>query len=334
MVDPLLEARFDVIGVGNAIVDVIARSTEEFIVEQGLTKGSMLLIDEERAADLYGLVTARIEVEASGGSAANTVAGVASFGGRAGYIGKVSADGLGETFGTDMRSLGVEFSIPASTDGPPTARCIILVTPDAQRTLNTYLGVSVMLEPVDVNPETVAAGRILFCEGYLWDVESAKQAIRKAMEISADAGRLVSLTLSDTFCIDRHHQEFLELVSGPVDILFANRPELSRLYECDFDAAVGKVAGEVDLAFVTMGADGSLILSEGEVVEIAPERLGPVVDTTGAGDQYAAGALYGLSRGFSLADTGRLASLAAGEVISHMGPRPHRPLSDFIDWLD
>ncbi len=320
------------VGVGNAIVDVIARSSEEFIVEQGLTKGSMLLIDEARAAELYDLVDP--EVEASGGSAANTVAGVASFGGRAGYIGKVNADGLGRIFGNDMRSLGVDFSIPPSEDGPSTARCIILVTPDAQRTLNTYLGVSVMLEPADVNPETVAAGKILFCEGYLWDVESAKQAIRKAMDIAADAGRLVSLTLSDTFCIDRHHQEFLELVAGPVDVLFANKAELTRLYECDFDAAVKRLAGVVPMAFVTMGAEGSLILSEGDVLEVQPERLGPVVDTTGAGDQYAAGALYGLSRGLPLATTGRLASLAAGEVICHMGPRPLRPLSDFLSWPD
>ncbi len=317
-------------GVGNAIVDVIARSDEEFIVEQGLTKGSMLLIDEARAAELYDLVEP--EVEASGGSAANTVAGVASFGGRAGYIGKVNDDRLGHIFGADMRSLGVDFSIPSAADGSSTARCIILVTPDAQRTLNTYLGVSVMLEPADVNPEVVSAGRILFCEGYLWDVESAKQAIRKAMDIAADAGRLVSLTLSDPFCIGRHHQEFLELVSGPVDVLFANKAELSRLYECDFDDAVKRVAGEVNLAFVTMGAAGSLILHDGDVIEIAAERLGPVVDTTGAGDQYAAGALYGLSHGIPLPRTGRLASLAAAEVISHMGPRPRRPLSDFLDW--
>ncbi|MDH4276865.1 MAG: adenosine kinase [Acidimicrobiia bacterium] len=326
----MVEVQFDVVGVGNAIVDIIARSSEEFVVEQGLTKGSMLLIDEDRADQLYGLVDP--EVEASGGSAANTVAGVASFGGRAAFIGKVDHDDLGATFGDDMRALGVDFSIPPASEGPATARCIILVTPDAQRTLNTYLGVSVMLEPADVNPEVVSAGRILFCEGYLWDVESAKQAIRKAMEIAADAGRLVSLTLSDSFCIDRHHREFLALVTGPVDVLFANRAELTRLYECDFDAAVSRLAGEVGLAFVTMGADGSLILSEGEVIEIAAERLGPVVDTTGAGDQYAAGALYGLSRGLPLAQTGRLASLAAAEVISHMGPRPLRPLSDFLDW--
>ncbi len=330
VVDPVVDGPFDVVGVGNAIVDIIARSSEEFIVEQGLMKGSMLLIDEARADELYELVDP--EVEASGGSAANTVAGVASFGGRAAYIGKVDHDDLGATFSSDMRALGVDFSIPPASEGPATARCIILVTPDAQRTLNTYLGVSVLLEPADVNPEVVSAGRILFCEGYLWDVESAKQAIRKAMEIAADAGRLVSLTLSDSFCIDRHHREFLELVSGPVDVLFANRAELTRLYECEFDAAVTRLAGEVDLAFVTMGSDGSLILSEGKIIEIAAERVGPVVDTTGAGDQYAAGALYGLSRGLPLAEAGRLASLAAAEVISHMGPRPLRPLSEFLDW--
>ncbi|MDH3295608.1 MAG: adenosine kinase, partial [Acidimicrobiia bacterium] len=177
-----------------------------------------------------------------------------------------------------------------------------------------------------------ADARILFCEGYLWDVESAKQAIRKAMGVAAEAGRLVSLTLSDSFCIDRHHEEFLELVAGPVDILFANRAELTHLYGCDLDQAIKRVADEVELSFVTLGADGSRIVHDGSVIEISPERLGPVVDSTGAGDQYAAGALYGVSRGLPLAQAGRLGSLAAAEVISHMGPRPLRPLSDFLDW--
>ncbi len=326
----MVTAPLDVVGVGNAIVDVVARSTDDFITEQGLTKGSMMLIDEDRADELYRAVTP--EVEASGGSAANTVAGVASFGGRSGYIGKVSQDELGDVFATDMQSLGVDFSIPASSDGPPTARCIILVTPDAQRTLNTYLGVSVMLAPADVNPDTASAGKILFCEGYLWDVQSAKQAIRKAMDIAADAGRQVAFTLSDSFCIERHHEEFLDLVSGPIDVLFANRSELTRLYECDLESAITRVGQEVELAFVTKGSEGSVIVANGERIVIAPEQLGPVVDTTGAGDQYAAGALFGLSQGIPLAETGRLASLAAGEVISHMGPRPARPLSDFLDW--
>jgi sugar/nucleoside kinase (ribokinase family) len=326
----VVDAEFDVVGVGNAIVDVIARSTEEFIVDQGLTKGSMLLIDEKRADELYQMISP--EVEASGGSVANTVAGVASFGGSAAFIGKVSDDKLGDVFAHDMRSLGVDFDITPDGEGPPTARCMILVTPDTQRTLNTYLGVSVLLEPADVNPETVAAGKILFCEGYLWDVDSAKQAIRKAMGISAEADRRVSLTLSDTFCIDRHHEEFLDLVAGPVDILFANKAELTHLYDCDLDSAVKRVAGEVELSFVTMGAEGSRIVYQGDMIEVQPENVGPVIDSTGAGDQYAAGALYGVSRGLPLAETGRIASLAAAEVIAHMGPRPLRPLSDFLDW--
>jgi len=326
----VVEQEVDVVGVGNAIVDVIARSSEQFLVEQQLTKGSMLLIDEDRANELYRMITP--EVEASGGSVANAVAGVASFGGNASFIGKVTDDALGDVFAEDMRSLGVGFDVPFGRGGPPTARCMILVTPDAQRTLNTYLGVSVMLEPADVDPSTVAAANILFCEGYIWDVESAKQAVRKAMAVSADAGRKVSLTLSDTFCIDRHHQEFLDLVNGPVDILFANRAELTHLYQCDLDTAIRRVADEVELSFVTLGADGSRIVHDGSVIEIMPEHLGEVVDTTGAGDQYAAGALYGVSRGLPLAEAGRIGSLAAAEVISHMGPRPLRPLSDFLDW--
>ncbi len=326
----MVEPEHDVVGVGNAIVDVIARAEEEFLVEQEMTKGSMFLIDEARANELYGMIDP--EVEASGGSAANTVAGVASFGANAAYIGKVSNDGLGSVFASDMRSLGVDFDVPPDPDGPPTARCMILVTPDAQRTLNTYLGVSVMLAPPDINPDTVAAGKILFCEGYIWDVESAKQAIRKAMSVAADADRKVSLTLSDTFCIDRHHEEFLELVNGPVDILFANRAELTHLYQCDLDTAIKRVSNEVELSFVTLGADGSKIVYDGRVIDISAEHLGPVVDTTGAGDQYAAGALYGVSKGIPLEQAGRLASLAAAEVISHMGPRPLRPLTDFLDW--
>jgi fructokinase len=334
----------DVVGVGNAIVDVIGVSSDAFLDEQGLNKGAMHLIDHDRADELYRLMAASHSgdsdhpgdtnlVESSGGSAANTMAGIASFGGSASYIGKVSDDYLGGVFIDDMRSLGVEFDIKPAIVGPPTARCLILVTPDAQRTLSTYLGVSVMLEPGDVDADTVAAGRILFCEGYLWDVESAKQAIRKAMAVAGDAGRQVALTLSDPFCIERHHREFLELVAGPVDILFANEAELTRLYECELSEAVDRVATEVPLACVTLGARGSWLISHGERVRVAPEKVDPVVDTTGAGDQYAAGVLFGLSTGLSLVDSGRLGSLAAAEVISHVGPRPRRPLSEFLDQL-
>lgn len=318
----------DVVGVGNAIVDVLATATEDFVADQGLQKGSMSLIDSHRAQELYGLLGTT--VKASGGSAANTMVGIASFGGAAAYIGKVSDDELGKVFAEDMRSIGVSFDQIPATDGPPTAMCLVLVTPDAQRTMSTFLGISALLEPQDVRPELVESAPLLFCEGYLWDVQSAKLAIRKAMDLAVGAGSRVALTLSDPFCIDRHHQEFLDLVSGPVDVLFANRAELTRLYECDLDAAVNIVADQVELACVTLSEAGSLLLADGEIIEVAPELVGPVVDTTGAGDQYAAGVLFGLSQGLPLPEVGRLGSLAAAEVISHIGPRPERPLSEFL----
>jgi sugar/nucleoside kinase (ribokinase family) len=281
----------------------------------------MTLIDDARAHQLYDLMGPGIE--ASGGSAANTMAGVASFGGTSSYIGKVSADTLGEVFGHDMRSTGVEFEVPPATSGPATARCLILVTPDAERTMSTYLGISSLLEPSDIRPATVESGRLLFCEGYLWDVESAKQAIRHAMDIARGAGRRSSLTLSDTFCVERHHAEFRELVERRVDVLFANAAELATLYETDdLDAGVAAVGKDVDLACVTLGDRGSLLIEDGEVVEIDVVNVDKVVDTTGAGDQYAAGVLYGLSQGFALVECGRLGSVAAAEVISHVGPRP------------
>lgn len=318
----------DVVGVGNAMVDVLATTSDEFVDGQGLEKGSMSLIDQDRAQELYAMLGESIQ--ASGGSAANTMAGIASFGGTAAYIGKVSDDELGKVFAEDMNEIGVSFNQETNSSGPPTAMCLVLVTPDAQRTLNTFLGVSALLEPDDVRPETVRRAPLLFCEGYLWDVESAKQAIRKAMDLALEAGAKVALTLSDTFCIDRHHQEFLELVKGPVEILFANKAELTTLYECDLDEAVKKVAEDVELACVTLSEEGSWLVSNGEIIEIAAEEVGTVVDTTGAGDQYAAGVLYGLSKGMPLPEVGRLGSLAAAEVISHLGPRPERPLSDFL----
>ncbi len=318
----------DVVGVGNAMVDVLTTTSDEFVAGQGLDKGSMSLIDADRAQELFSLIGDA--VKASGGSAANTMAGIASFGGSAAYIGKVSDDDLGRFFAEDMNSIGVRFEQPLADRGPATAMCVVLVTPDAQRTMSTYLGVSALLEPTDVNPAAIEGASVLFCEGYLWDAEPAKLAIRKAMDLAAAGGTKVSLTLSDTFCIERHHQEFLDLVDGPVDVLFANRAELTRLYECELDDAVSRVAKTVDLAFVTLSEEGSLIVNQGEVIEIAAEPVADVVDTTGAGDQYAAGVLYGLSKGMPLADAGRLGSLAASEVISHVGPRPNRPLSDFL----
>lgn len=317
----------DVVGVGNAIVDVITQSTDDFLAEQGLAKGSMSLIDDDRAHELYSLMGTGIE--ASGGSAANTMAGVASFGGTASYIGKTADDQLGEVFGHDMRSIGVNFDCDSAAGGPATARCLILVTPDAQRTMNTFLGVSALLEPGDISETTVASGRLLFCEGYLWDVESAKQAIRTAMDMARAADRRSALTLSDTFCVERHRDEFRQLVGERVDVLFANEAELISLYQADnLSTAVDAASQDVELACVTLGANGSLLVEGSSVTEVAAEEVGAVVDTTGAGDQYAAGVLFGLAAGKPLAESGRLGSLAAAEVISHVGPRPQRSLKE------
>ena len=287
----------------------------------------MTLIDEARAIELYDLMGPGIE--ASGGSAGNTMVGIASLGGSASYIGKVYDDTLGMVFAHDMRASGVSYDVPPAPEGPPTGRSLILVTPDAQRTMNTYLGISSQLEPNDVDPETVAAARLLFCEGYIWDMPDAKQAIRKAIEVSLAAGGRVALTLSDTFCVDRHHAEFLDLIAGPVEVLFANRAELARLYESDdLDASVARLGTEVGLGCVTLGKHGSLLVSGSDVVQIDEFEVGKVVDTTGAGDQYAAGVLFGLSRGLPLKECGRLGSLAAAEVISHVGPRPQVSLKE------
>jgi len=320
--------RVDVVGVGNAIVDVISQATEEFLDAQGLDKGSMALIDQTRALELYDLVGDSIK--ASGGSAANTMAGVASFGGSATYLGKVADDDLGEFFASDMQSMGVQFSQKPPVDGPPTGRSLILVTPDAQRTMNTFLGVSSLLEPDDVDPEKVTPGKLLFCEGYLWDMPSAKAAIRKAMDVAKQAGNQVALTLSDSFCVQRHHQDFLSLVDGPVDVLFANEAELAALYGVSVEDAVEIVRKKVGLACLTQGKKGSILVTADEAVRIEAEEIAPVIDTTGAGDQYAAGVLYGLARGLELPQVGRLGSFAAAEVISHIGPRPHQPLSNFL----
>jgi len=323
----------DVVGVGNAMVDVIATTSDDFVEAEGLVKNSMTLIDEARAKQLYG--TMGPGIEASGGSCANTMAGIASFGGTAAYIGKVSDDQLGEVFAHDMRATGVDFDVPFATSGPATARCLILVTPDAQRTMNTYLGISSLLEPSDVQEATVQRAKLLLCEGYLWDVDSAKQAIRKAMAVARKAGGRAALSLSDTFCVERHHQEFRDLVAGPVDVLFANRAELAALYETDnFEKAIEAARADVDLACITMGKKGSLLATPTELVEIEAAEIAPVVDTTGAGDQYAAGVLFGLARGFGLYEAGWLGSLAAAEVISHVGPRPARPLAELLDQPD
>lgn len=316
-----------IVGIGNAIVDVIAESQPDFLSSQDLVPGSMNLIDSDRAHELYELMGPAIET--SGGSAANTVAGIASFGGSAAYIGKVRNDQLGEVFAHDMRAIGVGFSADPGTEGPATARSLILVTPDAQRTMNTFLGISSLLSPDDVDGELCSAAPIVYCEGYLWDVDIAKEAMLKAMHANVAGGGRPALTLSDTFCVERHHAEFRDLVAGPIDILFANIHEAEALYDTDdIDAIVAEARTQVGLACITKGAEGSLLVTPTDIVEIQAHRVDELVDTTGAGDQYAAGVLHGLVSGHSLEVCGALGSMAAAEVIGHYGPRPRHSLAE------
>lgn len=314
------------VGLGNAIVDVIASVDDSFIAEHGLQKGAMTLIDAKRAVSLYDLMPPGTEV--GGGSAANTMVGIASFGSDASYIGKVSDDALGHTFRDDLRSAGVNYDMGLATNGPPTARCLIQLTPDAQRTLNTFLGVSAELQPSDVDLDLIRRADLLFCEGYLYDTPPAKAAIELAMSTATEAGSLVSLTLSDGFCVDRHREDFASLVNNNVDILFGNQDEICSLYETDdFDTAAERVGQACDLVCLTRGALGSVIISKGEQLHIEAAEV-EVVDTTGAGDLYSAGFLHGQATGADLETCGRLASLAAAEIISHIGPRPLVSLAD------
>ncbi|HEX2849509.1 MAG TPA: adenosine kinase [Acidimicrobiales bacterium] len=316
----------DVVAIGNAIVDVLAPADDDLLERYDLVKGIMRLCDEEFAHRLYGSMGPA--TERSGGSAANTMTGVASFGGRAAFIGKVRDDQLGEVFGHDIRAAGVAFTNTPAADGPSTARCLILVTSDAQRTMNTFLGASVGLTPDDVDEELVAAATYSYLEGYLWDERTAKDAMLHVAEVSHRAGRKVSLTLSDPFCVDRHRAEFLSLLEGHVDVLFANEAEVVSLFEVDdFDQALHRVRERCEVAFLTRGVRGSVVATADDVHLVDAYPVPRLVDTTGAGDLYAAGALYGLTHGCDLDACGRLGSLAAAEVISHMGARPERRLS-------
>ena len=316
---------FDVVGIGNAIVDVIAQADEAFLARQGLTKGSMRLIDAAEAEALYGAMGPGVEM--SGGSAANTIAGLASLGGRGAYIGKRSDDALGEVFAHDIRSIGVHFQTAALHQGAPTARCLILVTPDAQRTMGTFLGASAQLGPDDVAPELIRAAQVTYLEGYLFDPPPAKAAFRKAAELAHAARRKVALTLSDPFCVERHRADFRALVHGHVDILFANESEICALYETkDFDTAARAVRGHCEIAALTRSEKGSVVVTAKDTITVAAEKVGRLVDTTGAGDLYAAGFLYGLTHGSDLASCARLGSLCAAEIISHFGARPETSL--------
>jgi sugar/nucleoside kinase (ribokinase family) len=319
----------DVLGIGNAIVDVIAHSDDAFLDSHDMPKGSMSLIDEERAEAIYAAMGAGIQ--ASGGSAGNTIAGLASLGGKGAYIGKVKDDVLGNVYRHDMRGLGATFDTPAATDGPSTARCLILVTSDAQRTMNTYLGACVNLTPDDIDEALVASAAITYLEGYLFDPPLAKEAFRKASKVARASGRKVALSLSDSFCVGRYRDEFRDLIADHIDIVFANDDEIKSLYETD-DLAVATdlVAKIAPLVFITLGAEGSLVVAGEERIRVPVGKVTQVVDTTGAGDLYAAGVLFGLTRDMALAECARIGHVAASEVISHFGARPETPLIELI----
>jgi sugar/nucleoside kinase (ribokinase family) len=322
------DARYDVVAIGNALVDVIVYADDALLEASGMAKGAMTLIDAARADELYATMTAGIE--RSGGSAGNTIAGVASFGGRGAYVGKVGDDGFGAVFREDMRALGVAYGV-APAPGASTGRCLIFVTPDAQRTMNTYLGAGSLLGPVDVDAELIASASITYLEGYLWDPPDAKAAFLQAAEMAHAARRQVALTLSDAFCVDRYRESFLHLVEHHVDILFANETEIMSLYQVErFDDALQRVRGHCDIAVLTRSEKGSVVVAGEELHVIDAERVGRVVDTTGAGDLYAAGFMYGLSTGRDLAACGRIGSIAAAEVISHVGARPERDLGGLV----
>jgi len=324
-------SRYDVLGIGNAIVDVIARAEDDFLVAHGMHKGGMALIDEARAQAIYDAMGPA--VESSGGSAANTIVGVASFGGRAAFVGKVKDDELGRAFAHDIRAARVAFDTPPASDGLSTARCYIMVTPDGERTMNTYLGAAQDLHPRDIDEAAIASAAVVYLEGYLWDPPHAKQAFLKAAEIAHKAGRRVALTLSDAFCVDRYRAEFLDLIrKGTVDILFANEHELHSLYEtADFDTAAKALAADAKLAVVTRSVKGCVVVSRPGIEAVPAMPIEQVADATGAGDLFAAGFLVGHSRGKDHRTAARLGALAAAEVIQHIGARPAVSLKALAD---
>ena len=321
-------SKFDVLTVGNAIVDILARCDDTFLGENGIIKGAMNLIDAERAELLYSKMGPA--VEASGGSAGNTAAGIASLGGKAAYFGKVAEDQLGTIFQHDIRAQGVHYQTKPEGAHPPTARSMIFVTPDGERSMNTYLGACVDLGPEHVEPDVVAQSTVTYFEGYLWDPPRAKEAILDCARIAHENGREVSMTLSDPFCVGRYRAEFLDLMrSGTVDIVFANKQEALSLYETeDFDLALTRIAADCKLAAVTLSEEGAIIVRGDERVKIDAFAIPELVDTTGAGDLFASGFLYGYTQGRSLADCGKLGCLSAAIVIQQIGPRPMQSLKD------
>ena len=324
----MTDAKYDVLGIGNAIFDVLVHADEAFLAKHAMTKGSMALIDEARAAAIYRDMGPATEM--SGGSGANTIVGLASLGARAAYVGKVRDDQIGRMYSHDIRAAGVTFDTAPATDGPATGCCYILVTPDGERTMNTYLGAAQSLTAADIDPAQIAAARIVYLEGYLWDPKEAKEAFVKAATVAHDAGREVALTLSDSFCVDRYREEFLDLMrGGTVDIVFANEAELHSLYQTtDFDGALKQLREDATLGIVTRSDKGCVVVSNDGVIAVPAHPIETLVDTTGAGDLFAAGFLFGLVRKTGYEMAGRLGGLAAAEVIQHIGARPQVSLKE------
>ena len=323
-------AEYDLVGIGNALVDVLAPVDDAFLAEHALDKGAMTLVDADRASAIYGKMPPA--QECSGGSCGNTMAGFASLGGKGTFVGKVRDDQLGNVFRHDMQSIGVDFTTPAATDGPPPGSCLVLITPDAQRTMCTNLGAATNLGPGDIDKAIIQAAKVVYMEGYLFDPPDAQDAFVTAADYAHDAGRKVSITLSDPFCVDRHRHAFQMLVQDHTDILFGNEEEIKALYQVDdFDTALQHVRGHCEIACLTRSSKGSVVLSGDEVHIIDPMPLEKVVDTTGAGDQYAAGFLYGYTQGKDLQTCGRIATLSATEVISHVGARPETNLKALME---
>ncbi len=321
--------QFDVVGIGNAIVDVLARTDDHFLAQNRLSKGAMTIIDAQTAEELYGKMGPGVEV--SGGSAANTIASIATLGGRGAFIGKVMDDQMGQVFRHDIRAVGVAFDTLSMVNGAPTARSLIFVSEDAERTMQTYLGACIELGPDDVDPQIIESSQITYLEGYLWDPQQAKEAFIKAAKVAQQAGRQVSLSLSDPFCVDRHRGEFIDLVNSHVDILFANEEEIKSLYQVDsFDAALQHVKGHCEIAALTRGSKGSIIISGDNIHILDAEKVEKVVDTTGAGDAYAAGFLFGYTQGKDLGVCGELGGILAAEIISHYGARPDTDLKELV----
>ena len=322
--------KLDVVAIGNAIVDIIAPSDDDFLGRFNIKKGAMELIDDERASFLAGKMTS--PVASGGGSAANTVVGLSNLGGNCGFIGKVKNDVAGEQFKTSMEELNIIFETPPSTEGASTAKCLIFVTPDAQRSMNTFLGASTELQPLDISKELIGHSKILYLEGYLWDPPNAKQAFLEAIKIAKASKTKVALSLSDAFCVDRYRSEFLDLIKKHVEILFGNETEILSLYQTkSFEEAVQMVQKDCNVAALTRDARGSVVIDKKNFFEIKPEKVSEVIDTTGAGDLYAAGFLYGISRNMDIRQCGKLGGLVASQIITQFGARPERSLLDLID---